>query len=481
VYSGTWRLGRTVAVHVDVIRENGGLDAPPRRLLRWRCVGPDGRAALVDEDFSVVIGSADDRGELHTSHIIGSPGRDAGAQLETGTEDLDLTVAACIGPFGERRPIELRTSESILPPGLRWTHAKRRAEIQPWHYRHLATAAGEIDPATVPNGGDTAVALPVLGCAWLERPGFRPIVAPRPRPDLPVEWTPTLPELMGRTILIDPAGGGAEHDGTGPLGTTGSELNLAMARRLADLLRACGARAHLTRDDVRHVPREEKVLQANRLGANLFLTIGRHDDAEGWRLTHHVGSRGGARWAAKVREAAGDLPAEGTVTIGESYAYLLRHTPCAALTCLLPGPIDVAAETRLAAPSHQQSTALAMLRAIAGVFSPDDDPPTALDVRRLLLDYPAHFPAPDDLDLMRINGGLLWLPPRVGEPSAPVPVRGDIVHLEIRSGGDWWLKILEPAAGGGPVITTRLAGIDGLIGPPEAFAPPALEQEDDAR
>ena len=54
-------------------------------------------------------------------------------------------------------------------------------------------------------------------------------------------WQPVLPELIGKTIVLDPTGGGSETDGTGPLGTRGADLNLRLAERAASLLRGAGA------------------------------------------------------------------------------------------------------------------------------------------------------------------------------------------------------------------------------------------------
>ena len=372
-----------------------------------------------------------------------------------------------------------------LPPGVRWawlTSPAGAAGDRDWSYRYHRgaewPAIGDHPPRMTPWRGDAPAApLPVDGIAWLEKPACKPLLR-RPgeawRDTL--AWDPVLPALAGRRILIDPTGGGVVTDGRGPLGVTGGELNLRVAERLAALLRGCGATAVLTREDVRHVPAEEKVLLANRTDADLFLTIGRNPGARTWRLLHHYGSLGGAYWAARLAEAAAELAAPDTIPIAESYAYLLRHTPCTALSCLLPAPVDAEAERRLAAAAHQQAVALALLESIAAYFTPESERRPALDPAALIASEPAQFPA--DLDLIRVDGNLLWLPPEDGIAAARVPLSAGPHYLEIRAGDDWWLKRLIPGDGP-PRIETLLAGIGGRVGVPEDFAPPSREIADD--
>ena len=119
-----------------------------------------------------------------------------------------------------------------------------------------------------------------------------------------------LPELIGKTIVLDPTGGGNDTDGTGPLGSRGTDFNLRIAERTASLLRGAGAEVLLTRDDERWVPPEEKVLLANESGADLFLTIGRcQDPAFRYSALHHHGSSTGQAWAELFAQAVAPLPA----------------------------------------------------------------------------------------------------------------------------------------------------------------------------
>lgn len=307
---------------------------------------------------------------------------------------------------------------------------------------------------------------------WLESRGNKPLVRTpvMARRDTLV-MASVLPELCGRTVVIDPTGGGTETDGTGPLGITGSEINLQVARRLARLLEGCGATVVLTRVDTRYVPAEEKVLMANRRAADLFLTIGRNGTGTNWQLLHHYNSGGGTRWAQTLREASAHLAAPDSAVVAESYAYLLRHTPCVALSCLMPGPLSVAREERLASPTHQQAVALVLLRSIRDYFAESSLALAVLDIDGLLQTHRAHFPAPADLDLIIVDGHLMWLP----GPSAPVvPITGPEHILEIRAGDRWWLKTIR-VTGREVEFQSLLAGRGDRIGTLADFEPPREE------
>jgi N-acetylmuramoyl-L-alanine amidase len=81
--------------------------------------------------------------------------------------------------------------------------------------------------------------------------------------------------LRGRTVAVDPG-----HPGAGAYGPTGhyeGDANLAIARRLADMLRERGARPVLIRDDTLPVGLYERTNRAVEAGAELFVSI--HNNA----------------------------------------------------------------------------------------------------------------------------------------------------------------------------------------------------------
>jgi len=86
------------------------------------------------------------------------------------------------------------------------------------------------------------------------------------------------PSLKNVVIVLDP-GHGTDPDGrdpgaVGPGGTLEKDVNLAIALKLADLLRAEGAKVYLTREGETTPYRlAERAFYANELGADVFLSI----------------------------------------------------------------------------------------------------------------------------------------------------------------------------------------------------------------
>lgn len=101
-----------------------------------------------------------------------------------------------------------------------------------------------------------------------------PLPAPRravPRTDLDAA-TLTLSPL--RTIVIDAGHGGKDVGAVGPHGTYEKDVNLQVARGLADLLNAEGRfRVILTRADDRFLTLQERSSIANKAKADLFISV----------------------------------------------------------------------------------------------------------------------------------------------------------------------------------------------------------------
>ena len=156
-------------------------------------------------------------------------------------------------PAGQPR-LATETERDDLPEPWRW-HALAGAPNGPPRWR-LPCPSLTL-PSAFANGAPLAAARPdrPLWCEW---PGLLPLVDPNRRRRLSSAHGSgrrrTLaggrllaPGLAGRTVVLDPAGGSDDPDGTGPLGLRGSDLNLATAREAAALLRGAGAIVHLTR------------------------------------------------------------------------------------------------------------------------------------------------------------------------------------------------------------------------------------------
>ncbi len=79
--------------------------------------------------------------------------------------------------------------------------------------------------------------------------------------------------LQGRLILLDPGHGGVETGAPGGLGVPEKQLVLLIAQSLAQKLRARGARVILSRDTDVRVPLAERPLLAEKVGAEVLLSI----------------------------------------------------------------------------------------------------------------------------------------------------------------------------------------------------------------
>ena len=362
-------------------------------------------------------------------------------------------------------PIGGAAAPRALPPGARWIWTGDGG----WTARLLPGIALDERRDGTFVVDRRAPAFPVAAGepAWLERPGCLPLLLdaghrtpwqpPHAPPPDTLRWRPLLPALAGRRVLIDPHGDAAESDGQGPLGTTGRELNLAVAERLADLLRGAGAEAHLTRRGEGWVPPEAKILQANALDAELFLTLRRSPDG-GWSLTHHPGSIGGVR-AARLLQATLTAPDVALpATIAESYGYLLRQTACPAVEVSLPLPATIADEERWRAPARQASVAASVFDAVAAWFAGDELLADVSDPRDLLHGHPAAARLADGAAWMRVDGNWLWLPPAAGDPPARLPLPGPDHTFEVHGGGGWEFLVAGADTAGVPSVRSLWSG-----------------------
>ena len=111
-----------------------------------------------------------------------------------------------------------------------------------------------------------ALLLVVWGCATTPR---HPSV-PLQRPRAPIGLTPT-PGVSG-TIVVD-AGHGGKDPGTQHNGLREKDLNLDIVRRLRTELKARGLAAVLTRDRDEFIPLSQRPDVANRIAADLFVSV----------------------------------------------------------------------------------------------------------------------------------------------------------------------------------------------------------------
>jgi N-acetylmuramoyl-L-alanine amidase len=149
-------------------------------------------------------------------------------------------------------------------------------------------------------------------------------------------------------ITVDPAGGGEETGYVGPAGTKASDLNLAVASKLAYLLESAGIETHMTRRNDVRVTQEERVRANEAAGSDLFISISHMPGAEtAARMGHYHNSARGtemAGLAAAYFESLLGAPA----TTGATAAYVIQQTSCPAVRAVFTAPPTAPGEDSLA-------------------------------------------------------------------------------------------------------------------------------------
>lgn len=126
--------------------------------------------------------------------------------------------------------------------------------------------------------------------------------------------------LADKVIVVDPGHGGSDPGAIGKTGLKEKEPNLAIALKLADLLKAGGAKVYLTRSDDRDVSLDSRVQLANDLPADFFISIHQNSaesaTASGTETLYFPGSPEGKMLAAAIQKelvAALQLPDRGII------------------------------------------------------------------------------------------------------------------------------------------------------------------------
>jgi N-acetylmuramoyl-L-alanine amidase len=111
--------------------------------------------------------------------------------------------------------------------------------------------------------------------------------------------------IAGALIVIDPGHGGDDRGERGPAGSYEGDLCWELAARLAENLVGAGARVRFTRTEADGPTATERAAFANRLGADLFVSLhlnSHHEStAEGGCTYHFGGSRAGELLAESIQ------------------------------------------------------------------------------------------------------------------------------------------------------------------------------------
>ncbi|WP_045746016.1 N-acetylmuramoyl-L-alanine amidase [Actinoplanes rectilineatus] len=208
------------------------------------------------------------------------------------------------------------------------------------------------------------------------------------------------PNLVGKTIVIDPGHGGGTDTGVvvpdGPLRWTEADLVFDLASRLEGRLSAAGMRVHLTRGPSPAKPMTgvERAALANSLGADLLISLhldGHATEAAEGVATYHYGT--GTGLSSTVGERLANLVQREIVvrtgmhdcrTHAKSWDLLrLTRMPTVRVDLgYLTSPVD---RERLIDPLCREQIVEAILAAVQRMYFPvERDVPTgSIDVRQL--------------------------------------------------------------------------------------------------
>ena len=208
------------------------------------------------------------------------------------------------------------------------------------------------------------------------------------------------PNLVGKTIVIDPGHGGGDDLGVvvpdGPLRWTEADLVYDVAARLEGRLAAAGMRVHLTRGPSPAHPMSgaDRAALANSLGADLLISLHLDENtnpaAEGVATYHYGTGNGltstvGERLANLVQREIVVRTGMQSCRIHAKTWELLRLTRMPAVRVDLGYLSSPSERDRLINPAFREQIVEAILAAVQRMYYPvENDVPTgSIDVREL--------------------------------------------------------------------------------------------------
>jgi N-acetylmuramoyl-L-alanine amidase len=182
--------------------------------------------------------------------------------------------------------------------------------------------------------------------------------------------------LAGKLVVLDPGHGGRDEGVTSPSGRREKDFTLALAVRLAELLRAEGSRVVLTRSVDEWVPLYDRPERANEVGAEYLISLHANADASPaaagaacyfFQRSHYYSEKG-ERLAAYLGDR---LAAAGTRYLGSfGRNYAVLREPHAIAVLVEPLFLTNEAEdTAVRRPDGIERLANALLSGLAGYVS----------------------------------------------------------------------------------------------------------------
>jgi len=259
-------------LNIEIVK----IDTKPEYLIQWECIGISSLPCLTDEP---VI--------LMESFELNSTFQNCGSFITTELSDLKATL--------NDHDFQVEISRTTLPSTFNW----------------LTVVPDGIPVLSRSTGSTFYNSIAIDNAQWLESAGYLPTTTD--------STSPLVPSTKNLSIVIDPAGGSGNSQGTGPQGTTGAELNLDIANRVASALQKHGATVHILRTGTEMQLAEQKILTTNKVDADLFISITRTSSMS---LRHHHNSSGGELFATHYSAFAAPLD---SVIVTPAYDYLLRQ------------------------------------------------------------------------------------------------------------------------------------------------------------
>jgi N-acetylmuramoyl-L-alanine amidase len=173
-------------------------------------------------------------------------------------------------------------------------------------------------------------------------------------------------------VTIDPRGGGDDTGWVGPSGTPASDLNLAVARRLAALLASAGISSHLTREADRRIAPQDRVTKCEYVKSTLVVSIGHSGGStEGVTIGHYPGSRGGISLSRYLSEELGPFM-DTDPCVGETDDYIVLQTSCPAVTVDFKSGVSLGKGAAVSTPSAVWDRAYGMFCAVVRYLHPNE-------------------------------------------------------------------------------------------------------------
>ncbi len=177
--------------------------------------------------------------------------------------------------------------------------------------------------------------------------------------------------LAGVSLCIDPGHGGIDPGAQGPTGLREKDVNLAVALRLAALVRQAGARVVLTREDDQTLSLPERSYLANRERVDWYISVHcnsfAYPRANGTETYHYPSDEAGQRLASSIQVRL--VETLGRYNRGTKSAdfHVVRETTMPAILTELAFISNPDEERLLADPQVQERAAQALYQGLVDV------------------------------------------------------------------------------------------------------------------